>query len=76
MFVVVVAVEEIGMHGQDALQVEGATIQDLFDRYGGALGAVDYGKAVDLAYCASTASSSSGVTRSVLFSTITSAKAI
>ena len=66
-----------GLALQRALEVEGALVQHLARSARRRAGrAVDAGEAVDGADAASTSSSSSGVTRSVLFSTITSANAI
>ncbi len=41
MVVVVLAVEELRVEGEDALEVEGAAVEHLVERDGAALGAVD-----------------------------------
>jgi hypothetical protein len=61
---------------QDAVEVEGAAVEHLVERDGAALGAVDGGQRVDLADARLDGRQLLGVTRSVLLSRITSAKAI
>ena len=76
IMIVVVSVEELRIERQDAVEIEGAAIEHAVERNRAALGAVDGRVRIDGADARLDRFSSSGETRSVLLSRITSAKPI
>jgi len=76
VMIMLLDIEEIGLDLQYAVQLEGVLLQHRLERHVGLHGAMQLRIGLMPRMRASTSSSSAGVTRSVLLSTITSANAI